>query len=166
MYRIMCPFENKTTFVVTQAYRFYTSSLPKLPENDILMHGLVPVGNERFHTYLDDLQGIFTQHNADVILDTWSASMKEDPTFATVAACVENTLLFPDINNNLVGISTTPDKAQEMHTRIHKAVEDYAKTKLHIFPIDNYWVIEQQKSAMNGYGTLTSKESCSASLKN
>lgn len=133
---------------VSQAYRMMTDDDITVP-SDYTLQGVNI--HENFQEWLENyIIPVLERHNGERIVDAWAVPMNVDPDHVTVAMCVDDIIVAPDLLLNTTSWNDRPRVHLLMNEAIHKAICKYEPNRKIVLPdIDNDWWLDQESRIMN-----------------
>lgn len=121
LHRIKCTPQNPHDFYVERSYRILTEARVHPPDR-FKLQGVHPCPLSMVW-FANDIVPIIEGHNGQEILDRWAVPWSEDPYHVTVAVCVNDVLVFPDLLYNTSVYHDDPQTLYGVAQSIYQAVE-------------------------------------------
>lgn len=120
LYRIKTNTGVGNAYRASQAYRMMTHCNIPIP-SEYQTHG---AHEWKYGEWLKNhVMGVLEMHNGDAIVEKWAVSQEEDPQHVTIALCVNNMLMVPDILCNTVSFNSDDVEKKYQVSEIHKAIQ-------------------------------------------
>lgn len=87
---------------------------------------------------------IVEHHNGDRMFDTWSYSQLEDPDHVTIAMCIDDVLIAPDLLQNTTCFLDEPKHHLSILRGIGQAIQEFIHRKVKLPPICAMWWLEKE----------------------
>lgn len=126
---------------VSQAYRIMTDTPVQVPKEYSLQG--VSMNEDYIEAFERTVMPVIEKHNGDNIIDSWAVPTYEDPDHVTIALCVNEFIVVPDLLCNTTSLSDSPKQHLHIAEAIHKAIQDSENRAIVLPPQDQKWVMKE-----------------------
>lgn len=121
---------HRHNYRVSQTFRMLTSKCVLIPK-DYALNGVAldPKYTEWFEEVVFPLM---SHHMGDRVIEKWAVPSCEDPEHVTIALCVNNILIAPDLLHNTTSYQDSMDVCREVANAIYTAVQQYEQQHIHL----------------------------------
>ena len=121
LYRIM---KGKTTrFCVGQCYIIHTEQPCQVPHH---YERMTPFIHQKYAKWFEtQIFPVLERHNGDYMIEKWAVPTFENPDHVTVAICIGDTLVCPDMLANTTSICRTKEDEIRVWTDVEAAIAKY-----------------------------------------
>ncbi len=130
------------SFEIAEGYRIFTEQDVHIPFGYMLMG--VATHKNYDNWFEQTIIPIIEQHNGDKMFDTWAYSQLEDPEHVTIAMCIDDVLVAPDLLNNMTSFFDGPKDHLVILRSIGQSVRKFTNRKIRIPPICASWWLKKE----------------------
>lgn len=130
------------SYRVSQAYRMVTEKPIMIPRNYSLCG--VHVHEDHVEWFESTVIPIVDNHNGSNMIDTWAVPHEYDPYHVTVAMCVNDVLIAPDILNNTTNLTDSPQVHKDINDAVCAAIQEYERRPIQLPTIDGRWHMAEE----------------------
>ncbi len=96
------------------------------------------------------LCNLVQNHSCEDLLDTWN----EGNDFVTIAATMNDVLVFPDLCMNLTSFTTPSSEVRQLYEKVRLSIEFFVKKPIKPLAFDTNWMVEQDNAAKEWKNTM------------
>lgn len=104
---------------VGESYRMYTEMDVRVPE-DLKLSGVIL--GEPYITWFENVMKVIEQHMGDIMVDKWALPLM-DAENETIAVCVDDVLVCPDLLISMISYLSPPQRHKNIVNNIKDAIQ-------------------------------------------